>query len=368
MKALIFILSILLFSMHCPTTISAGGDAYLLTNYRDLDLSDARFPSFSSDGSLISFTSTTKMNDGKNRTIWVANSDGTDRKLLFQSGLLKYDFLKFSPDDTKLTFSCGGLSYLVKNGTMWDNNATFTFLDIGGGPPSFSPDGEKILYGSTLGGGRGDIWIVDLEGTNSTQLTFDELGADYSDYSPEGEKIVYQRSASNGEPEIIIINSDGSGQKKIVDDSWYPTNPVFMPDGKIMFDSARISPHSRDVGAPSIWMMEQDGSNKTLLIPSRITSVGSERASINSNGTQIIFEHSFGDNFKLLVVEDPDGDGVWEDSDGDHVADICDSYPNDPDRGYYKSDDKFIPGIDYVSLSVLIAIPAVMWKRKKLLE
>ncbi len=101
-----------------------------------------------------------------------------------------------------------------------------------------------------------------------------------------------------------------------------------------------------------------------LAIFTKITSVGSDRASINPNGTQIIFEHSFGENFKLLVVEYPDGDGVWEDSDGDHVADICDSYPDDPDRDYYKSDDKFIPGMDCVRLSVLIAIPAVMWKRK----
>ncbi len=365
MKRFVFFINIIiLFSIIFVCSVpssEAAGDPYELKNYRDLDLHDAFFPSFSSNGKLIAFTSIKKVNDNRNSTVWIANNNGTGRELIFQHGLIAHDFLRFSSDDSKIVFTCGGISLLERNGTSWNANATFIFYDIGGASPSFSVDEKQILYDSTEGGGDGDVWIMDVDGSNRTQLTFDEEGGMDPSFSPDGEKIMYQIWSDNGDLEIWTMNPDGTNQKKILGDSWYPRNPVFMPDGKILFNAGRISPHSRDVGAPSIWMMDQDGSDKTLLIPSRITSVGSERASISPNGTQIVFEHSFGDPFKLYVVDDPDGDGVWEDSDGDHVADICDSYPDDPDRGYYKSDEVSIPGVDRVTFSKLIAIPAVWW-------
>ncbi len=157
------------------------------------------------------------------------------------------------------------------------------------------------------------------------------------------------------------MNSDGSDRKRILDDSWYPKNPSFMPDGRILFDSARYSPHSKKVTAPSIWMMDQDGTNRTLLAPYYISSVGSERPAIDSNGTRIIFENGIGGSLKIYVAEDPDGDGIWEDSDGDGVADICDGYPDDPKRGYFKDDDDDDSpafGAEFAMISVLAAIPA----------
>jgi len=185
---------------------------------------------------------------------------------------------------------------------------------------------------------------MDVDGTNQTQLSFDKKGGNFPSFSPDGDKIVYRRWSENGVGEIWIMNPDGSDRKMILDDSWYPDHPTFMPGGKILFDSGRISPHTKELGAPSIWMMDLDGSNRSLLAPYRISYVGSNCPCISPDGTKIIFENGMGDDFALYMVEDPDGDGVWEDSDGDGVADICDGFPDDPERGYIKGDDDDSPG------------------------
>ena len=114
-------------------------------------------------------------------------------------------------------------------------------------------------------------------------------------------------------------------------------------------------------------MMDQDGANKTLLVPFYVTAPASTRPAISPDGTRIIFENGLGDSFHLYVVEDPDGNGIWEDTDGDHVADICDGYPDDPNRGYITDDDDDDSpgfGIKLVAVSVLIAVPVVWWRRK----
>ncbi len=303
-----------------------------------------------------------------------------DDKLLYSNESIDYTFTgpKFSPDGEKIVFTEIGrygvfLKLLVKNGTNWDENVTiqtvFQRPKFSIEQPSFSPNGKKIVHYSNEAGGKGDVWVMDIDGTNRTRLTFDEDGGYYPSYSADGEKIIYGKSNSRGYHEIWAMDSDGSIQKRILDDSWYPEHPVFMPDGKVLFDSARVSPHCNKVGAPSIWMMEQDGSNRTLLVPSVISSLGSMNPSINRNGTRILFEHGIGDGQDLYIVDDPDGDGEWEDSDGDHVADICDGHPFDPDRGYIKDDDDdFIRGFSFESVagSVFIAIPIVLWgKRSK---
>ena len=299
--------------------------------------------------------------------------------LLFSNDSIDYTFSgpKFSPDGEKIVFIQRSkptgfrLIVLEQSSSNWNGNITFHAIysteRLGLRQPSFSSDGKKIIYFSLEEGGNGDVWSIATDGTNRIRLTFDDDGGRSPSVSPDGTKIVYGRSSDQGEEELWLMNSDGSNQKKILRDSWYAHNPVFMPNGNILFDSARVSPHSDTVGAPSIWMMEQDGSNRTLLVPNVISSLGSMYPSINRNGTRILFEHGIGDGQDLYIVDDPDGDGEWEDSDGDHVADICDGYPFDPDRGYIKDDESSIYNftrVEVIAVLVLIAIPIVLWRKR----
>ena len=338
-------------------------------NFSGLNLTDAFMPSLSSDGNFVVFYSNA---EPETVSIWVAMSNGTDRGMLYRNTSINSYFTrpKFSPDGEKIVFVCKGVAVFERNGPKWDKNATVSFLNVSGSAPSFSPDRTKIIYESTEGEDGmvtyGDVWVMNMDGTSRTRLTFEKDGGGSPSYSPDGVKIVYERLSDRGETELWVMNSDGTDQKRILSDSWYPHHPVFMPNGKILFESARVSPHSNKEGAPSIWMMEQDGSNRTLLVPSVISSVGSMNPSINKNGTRILFEHGIGEGQDLYIVDDPDGDGEWEDSDGDHVADICDGYPFDPDRGYIKDDESFIQGFRFelIAIPVMIAIPIVLWRKR----
>ena len=373
---LFFVLFFVFLSVTTTLPVVANdNNLYEEQNFIGLNLTDAFMPSLSSDGKLVVFYSNA---EPETVSIWIAMTNGTDRVILFRNSSINSYFTvpKFSPDGEKIIFvqryePMGfHIDIIEKNGTKLDENVTIRGIyktpKIAIRQPSFSPDGNKAIYFSFEAGGNGDVWVIDIDGTNRTRLTFEEDGGGCPSYSSDGNIIVYERWSDRGERELWLMNSDGSDQKRILDDSWYPHHPVFMPDGKILFDSARISPHSEKVGAPSIWMMEQDGSNRTLLAPSVISSVGSMNPSINRNGTRILFEHGIGDGQDLYIVDDPDGDGEWEDSDGDHVADICDGYPFDPDRGYIKDDKSFIPGFsfDLIAVSVCIAIPIVSWRKR----
>ena len=381
-KIFIIFLAVFLLATGLGEVAASAENPYNISNFINTN-THGFWPDYHND--TIIFLSGLSQNNETVVGIWIMN-DTLGKQLLYANDSIDYTFTgpKFSPDGEKIVFTKRivvvpskkvdmTIEILEKNGTRWNSTEPkeiYLVHNNGLKNPSFSPDGKKIVYFSNEAGGDGDVWVMDIGGTNRTQLTFDKDGGKTPSYSPDGKKIVYERWSENDESEIWIMNSDGTDKKRILDDSWYPINPTFMPDGNILFESARYSPHSKGVGAPGIWMMEPDGSNKTLLAPARISSVGSKRPTINRNGTRIAFEHGSGDSFRIHYVEDPDGDGIWEDLDGDHVADICDGYPDDPNRGYIKDDDEnggFLPGFggEVIVFSFLVAIPVVWWLRKR---
>jgi len=349
----------------------AGDYPYELQSYRSLDLPDAFRASFSHDGEIIIFYSNAEKED-KIESIWVANEDGSDRRALYRNSSIEDTFscARFGPDGDMIVYvhATEYISILAKNDSAWNEDVTMTHLHVGGASPSFSPDGTKIIYSSGEAGGKGDVWVMDIDGTNRTRLSFDKDGGMSPGYSSDGKRILYERWSDNGESEIWVMNSDGTDQSMVLDDSWYSRHPSFMPDGKILFESSRASPHSDEISAGYLWMMDQDGSNRILLVPSYFDGMAfSSRPSVSSDNTKILFEHGLSD---LYIVEDPDGDGVWEDSDGDGVADVCDGYPDDPDRGYLRdgkdeNDDSPGFGVGALSFAVLVAVPALWWKRGK---
>jgi TolB protein len=197
--------------------------------------------------------------------------------------------------------------------------------------PIHSPDETKIAY-RVYGGDSsyGDIWIMDNDGSNRIRLTTNPDGDKSPDFSPDCTKIVYVSGS------IRIMNSDGSDKKRLTDDDWYYDEPSFTPDGRILYISARVSPHSYKIEDGNIWMMDEDGGNQILIVPTRFgDNVYNSDPSISPDGTKIIFNHGLGGTRGgFYYIEDPTGE--WNDSDGDGVWDGIDGAPDDPDEGYIK--------------------------------
>ena len=317
--------------------------------------------------------------------IWVMDVDGSNRTIVYANDTIDETFttLKFSSDGKKILFVSfywnedpdkieTSIDILKKNGTVWDINCTkeeIYRLNRNLGlikETSFNNEDSKIVYSKGTASNK-DIWLMDSDGTNHKRLT-NEKGMDWlPTFSPDGSKIAWCHSDGGPDPNRIwIMNSDGSDKKCITPDFNYCDSPTFTPNGKILFECAKVSPHSNKVDGGNIWMIDADGSNPILIVPREFGgNVRSTYPSINPDNTMIIFDHGLSTG-GLYYVKEPDGDGIWEDSDGDGVADVCDGAPNDPDEGYIKGNvsDGFIPDVNIIYSLILIASVAIISKRK----
>ncbi len=168
----------------------------------------------------------------------------------------------WSPDGTKIAVSReinadgGGRIYLANTDGSGSTIMVFNpYVDdySHAYDPAWSPDGTKLAL--RLGGGGngvGDIYVVNINGTDRTRLTLTGNNG-WPDWSPDGTKIVFD----SGNGEIYVMNADGSGQTNLIRDTDYHPDhhPSWSPDGtKIAF--------SRD-GQLSV--MNSDGSGRTQL-------------------------------------------------------------------------------------------------------
>ena len=129
--------------------------------------------------------------------------------------------------------------------------------------PSWSPDGNRIVYASNLSG-RGDIYVMDASG-QGIQLLFSSPAADYQPaWSPDGSRIAFV-SEQDGAAEIYVMSADGSDPVRLTSNAGSNTEPAWLPGGNsLVFVSTRT-------GAPGLYRMNSDGSGVTLLATDAIS-------------------------------------------------------------------------------------------------
>jgi Tol biopolymer transport system component len=101
-----------------------------------------------------------------------------------------------------------------------------------GSDPSFSPDSKQIVFGS-IQYGLGDIYSINIDGTDIRRLTVTDAYEGEPEFSPDGSKIVFISERENpAYGKIFIMNSDGTNQKQLTFGKGYDFGPSFSPDGK----------------------------------------------------------------------------------------------------------------------------------------
>ncbi len=180
--------------------------------------------------------------------------------------------------------------------------------------PSFSADGQRLAYSvvhaSTLPGGpsEGDIWTVNVDGTETTRLTF-ERDLDQFDpaVSPDGSRIAFVAATPGGPSssrDVMVMDADGSNVTNLTvangGDGFEDADPAFSPDGSsIAFSSDRD-------GGTEVWVMDADGSD-----PVQLTDQpgADQQPAFSPDGTKIAFTARRGGRTDVYTMNAADGSG-----------------------------------------------------------
>lgn len=167
--------------------------------------------------------------------IYIMDADGSNQTLLVRGALggVEADLRSFfSPDGTRIAFVSESDDIMVMNADGSD--VTRLTEGLYAFDPSWSPDGSKILFGSS--GMPPHIQLMNLDGTDVEQLA-----RGYSpNWSRDGSKIAFQLSGPDGTniwgTNIWVMNADGSSVTNLTERPGHALQPSWSPDGwKIAF-------------------------------------------------------------------------------------------------------------------------------------
>jgi len=156
-----------------------------------------------------------------------------------------------------------------------------------GTAPSPSPDGNAILYSSPRSG-NGDLYRVNIDGTNTVRLT---SHADYEGdaaYSPDGKQIVFIREDGPG-GQVWLMNSDGSGKRQLCKGSGDAGGPRFSPNGSHVVFWRTVPELRSRVGssaARELFLIDVRSGTETRLTDNEVEDV---YPAFSPDGTMIAF-------------------------------------------------------------------------------
>jgi TolB protein len=195
------------------------------------------FPSWSSDGQYIAYTSY----KGGKPDIYIRNLSDKREAVISNEGMNITPV--FMPDRFELaatqSFSGDQEIYLLTgSGKMIKRLTNSRGSDVS---PTWSPDGRKIAFVSNRTGGP-QVYVLDLDSGNERRLTFEGKYNTQPSWSPRGDKIAYS-SQVNGFHQVYVIDVDGQAPVQLTRNGGDNESPSWSPDGSlIVFNSTREGP------------------------------------------------------------------------------------------------------------------------------
>jgi TolB protein len=166
----------------------------------------------------------------------------------------------FSADGKKLAFSSsmdGNAEIYVAdvefNPTRVGRVRRLTFNQAVDTAPSWSPNGREIVFTSDRGG-TAQIYIMDAEGTNPRRISFGANHHDAPAWSPNGDKIVYVARVDNVF-DLYLYHVQSGQIKKLTESNARNESPSWSPDGRHLVFTSNMR------GGIQIFSIDADGQN-----------------------------------------------------------------------------------------------------------
>jgi TolB protein len=167
-----------------------------------------------------------------------------------------------------------------------------------------APDGKRLVT-ITVIAGKGQIFVMNVDGSNPVQITHDTIDYDDPQWSPDGKKIVATGTAGE-QQRIYIMNPDGSGPQPLtppdiraIHGSWSPDSRqvIFCADDDVRPPKKNDTKiYSIDVETKQIKTLVSGGVNtypswspdmKKIAFRKIIGDMNSEVFVVNSDGTNL---------------------------------------------------------------------------------
>lgn len=219
-------ISIVLGISGCATTMPMQGSAPSIS-----PTLTANMPQIDRQGK-IAYVEEQGSGTNKISALYIIRPDGSGRTLLTSVNGFIYA-PTWSADGTKLAYSVQQTrSYPYIYILDIASNTVVRAVDAAGSnlSPSFSPDGSKLLYSSSVGGNP-DIYELTLSNGKTRQLTTLPSIEIQPSYSPDGASFVYVSDKIGRNKPQLYRYDFASGKTNRIATSGYATSPQLSLDG-----------------------------------------------------------------------------------------------------------------------------------------
>ena len=163
---------------------------------------------------------------------------------------------------------------------------------------AWSPDGTRLAL-AVENSGSGDpywarhIWVVEADGSNMVQLTSGPQWDNTPSWSPDGNQIVFQRGFFEGDNYIVTIDVDGSNETPLTAGSPEEYVPSWSPDGA---NIGYVTGHGQ------LALMAPDGSNRREIVANHAVGGILGGMSWSPDSSQIAYTRDLGECIGIVLI------------------------------------------------------------------
>ena len=160
--------------------------------------------------------------------------------------------------------------------------------------PFFAPGLRRVFFTRRPPAGRDEIWSMDLDG-NDEHRVLGEGGADFRDpaVAPDGRRIAYS-AVRGGRSQIMVADIDGSNPRPLSEQASGWSQPAWSPDGRTIAVVGQEGSRSRIV------LVDAAGGQPRELAPASAES--QTEPDWSPDGARIAFTSGSGSNAEIAVA------------------------------------------------------------------